>query len=192
MQPYIPDGAEDAEPIIPKVDKTKVVTGGILRDIRVVVGKENNRMGFAVLEDKFGTIEVALYGAVYENYKTLFAEDSFLVVKGFISESRDGYKINVRELVDPHTKPVNADNANLGQTQHGAITLWLKMDTKNQQVYQQVLTVLQGYEGDIPVKFRIDNKNFAMETTVRKCNGIIYELEALLGEGNAKFVEKQS
>ena len=40
-------------------------------------------------------IEVALYGATYEKYKTLFAADSFVVIKGSVAESRDGYKINV-------------------------------------------------------------------------------------------------
>ena len=184
---YVPDDSEDGEAVRPKVEKKFVTTGGILRDIRVVVGKDNQRMAFGVLEDKYDSIEVSLYGAVYEKFKTLFAEDSFVVVKGTVTESRDAYKINVREIINPHADDKKFEEA----VEHKPdVTLWLKMDERDDEKYEKVRNALNGYEGDIPVKFKIEGKVYLLETQVRRCPGIEYELAGILGEKNVIFFEK--
>ena len=186
---YVPDGSEDGELVRPEVSKRFVTTGGILRDIRVAVGRDNQRMAFGVLEDKYDTIEVSLYGPTYEKYKNLFAEDAFLVVKGTITESRDAYKINVRELINPRSDNGKPPEVQVEQPTKN-ITLWLKMDERDDEKYARVITALKNYEGEIPVKFRIEGKTYELETKVRQCHGIEYELEGILGEKNVKFFEK--
>ena len=186
---YVPDGSEDGELVRPKVDKRFVTTGGILRDIRVAVGRDNQRMAFGVLEDKYDTIELSLYGATYEKYKNLIAEDAFVVVKGTLAESRDAYKINVRELINPRSDSSNL--AEIRETQPTQnVTLWLKMDERDDEKYGKVRDTLQLYEGDIPVKIKIEGKPYIMETKVRRCPGIEYELQGILGEKNVIFFEK--
>lgn len=185
---YVPDGSEDGEKIRPQVDKKFVTTGGILRDLRVVVGKDNQRMAFGVLEDKYDTIEVALYGPTYEKYKTLFAEDAFVVVNGSLSESRDAYKITIRELINPRSEENVSREVKQERVEN--VTLWLKMDERDEEKYSKVVDVLQQYEGDLPVKFKIEGKVYALETKVRKCPGIEYELAGILGEKNVIFFEK--
>ena len=185
---YVPDGSEDGEPVRPKVEKRFVVTGGILRDIRVAVGKDNQRLAFGVLEDKYDTIEVGLYGATYEKYKTLFAEDSFVVVKGSLTESRDAYKINVRELINPRNTETDTVVEEERATKN--ITLWLKMDERDDDKYGKAIAALKNYEGDIPVKFRIEGKTYELETRIRQCPGIEYELSGILGDKNVIFFEK--
>ena len=184
---YVPDGSEDGELVRPKVDKRFVTTGGILRDIRVTVGKDNQRLAFGVLEDKYDTIEVGLYGATYEKYKTLFAEDSFVVLKGNIAESRDAYKINVRELINPRSE---ANTAVTEERSAKNVTLWLRMDERDEEKYAKTIEKLQNYEGEIPVKFRIEGKTYELETKVRQCPGIEYELGGILGDKNVIFFEK--
>ena len=185
---YVPEGSEDGEPVRPKVDKKFVTTGGILRNIRVTVGKDNQRLAFGVLEDKFDTIEVGLYGATYEKYKTLFAEDAFVVVRGSLSESRDAYKINVRERINPRSE-IEQKEAQRTETARN-VTLWLKMEERDEEKYAQVVDALQRYEGDIPVKFKIEGVPYKLETCVRNCPGIVYELAGILGEKNVIFFEK--
>lgn len=184
---YVPDGSEDGEPVRPVVAKRFVTTGGILHDIRVVVGKDNNRMAFGVLEDKYDSIEVSLYGVSYEKYKTLFADDAFVVVKGSLGEARDGYKINVREVINPKTEQKAEQTAADPQT---GVTLWLRMDSRDDDQYNSVLNALRQYEGEIPVKLKMEGKVYALETKVRRCTGIEYELQLLLGEKNVVFFEK--
>ena len=186
---YVPDGSEDGELVRPKVDKRFVTTGGILRDIRVAVGRDNQRMAFGVLEDKYDTIEISLYGATYEKYKNLFAEDSFVVVKGMLAESREAYKINVREIINPRSKENKVPEHKEDQPTKN-VTLWLKMDERDDEKYGKVRDILQLYEGEIPVKIKIEGKPYIMETKVRKCPGIEYELAGILGEKNVIFFEK--
>ena len=172
----------------PDVAKRFVTTGGILREIRVVVGKENNRMGFAVLEDKYDSIEIALYGATYEKFKTLFAADSFVVIKGMIAESRDGYKLNVRELINPHAE--NKQRNEVVEAPKSNVTLWLKMDVRDDDKYSRLLEKLHDYEGDVPVKIKLENKTYLLPNKVRRCSGIEYELAEILGDKNVVFVER--
>jgi len=180
---------EETDYVRPEVAKRFVTTGGILRDIRIVVGKENTRMGFGVLEDKYDSIEVALYGSTYEKYKTLFAADSFVVIKGTIAESRDGYKINVRELVNPRADEKEQSNKD-EKNETVKVTLCLKMDVRDETKYNSVLEKLHDYEGDIPVKIKIEDKTYALPNTVRRCSGIEYELAEILGDKNVVFVER--
>ncbi len=189
VMPYVPDDSDSDEKVYPVVGKKFVTTGGILRGIRVVIGNDNKKMGFATLEDKFSTIEVAIYSPAYDKYKTLFAEDSFIVVKGTLGEARDGYKITLREIIDPHSK--QAEEA--GQQQQVAqtnVTLWLKMDKRSDETYDKVVGILKQYSGDVPVKFKIEGKTFASQRSVRRCAGVEYELGLLLGEKNVVFFEK--
>ena len=183
------DDEESGAYIRPTVEKRFVTTGGILRDIRVAVGRDSQRMAFGVLEDKYDTIEVSLYGATYEKYKNLFAEDSFVVVKGMLADSRDSYKINVRELINPTSEENKARIVQDEQPTRN-ITLWLKMDERDDEKYGKVRDILQTYEGDIPVKIKIEGKPYALETKVRQCPGIEYELQGILGEKNVIFFEK--
>ena len=186
----VPVENEDGETtyVRPEVAKRLGAKGGILREIRVVVGKENNRMGFAVLEDKFDTIEVALYGATYEKYKTLFAADSFVVIKGTVAESRDGYKINVRELINPRTE--NKEQSQTVDAPTTKVTLCLKMDVRDEDKYNKLLDKLHDYEGDVPVKIKLEGKTYVLPNKVRRCSGIEYELADILGEKNVIFVER--
>ncbi len=188
VMPYVPDDSETGEKIYPTVEKRNVITGGILRSIRIVIGNENRKMGFAVLEDKYSSIEVAMFYPFYEKYKTLFAEDSFVVVKGTLGENREGYKITLKEIIDPHAKEEVVQPIVQKETKSSA-TLWLKMENRDDEKYEKVVKILREYEGDIPVKFYIENKRYTVERQVRKCDGLIYQLSILLGSENVKLVE---
>ena len=187
--PY-PSDDNSEEMITPVVNKRFVTTGGILRDIRVVVGKDNNRMAFGVLEDKFGTIEVALYAQGYEKFKNLFAADAFVVIKGSLGESREGYKITIREIIAPKTDKTEEQQQAYQQEEVRNVTLWLKMEKRNDETFNSVVELLQQYPGNVPVRIKIEGKALALESQVRQCSGLEYELGLLLGDSNVIFFEK--
>ena len=174
--------------IVPVVEKRFVVAGGILHEVRVVKGKDNKMMAFGVLEDPYGSIEVGIYGDQYEKYKTLFVEDAFVVVKGNLSEGREGYKIGIREVVNP--KNISEKDYQQKESEPEKPVLWLKMDVRNDDVFDKIQAILSGYAGDLVVKLKMQGKVYNLKTTVRECPGILYELEQLLGEGNAVFFTK--
>lgn len=173
-----------------RTTERNVVTGGILHGIRIVIGNDGKKMGFGTMEDKVYSVEVAIYGAIYEKYKTLFVEDSFVVLKGKLSESRDSYKITIREIIDVNGDRQTEKPAELADRAKPNVTLWLRMDERDDATYEQVLNILRQYEGDLPVKFKIEGKPFAIERRVRRCAGVEYELSQLLGENNVVFFEK--
>lgn len=171
-----------------KLERRKCTAGGILHDLRVMTGKDNNKMAFGVLEDKFDTIEVAMYGRSYEDNKALFAEDAFLIVKGTITESRDSYKINISKLINPKSdKELIAQNE-LEETT--VTTLWIKLASKDADLFDKATAIIQQYEGNCSVMALIEGKPYALKSKVRQCNGVEYELAQLLGASNVKFVTK--
>jgi DNA polymerase III alpha subunit len=149
-------------------------------------------MGFAVLEDKYDSIEVSIYSATYERYKDKFVTDAFVVIKGGLSEAREGYKIVIREIIDPNSEENQKKAvAELAQTQPKTnVTLWLKMEERSDKVFAKVLDVLDQYPGDIPVKIKIEGKAYTLDQKVRRCSAIEYELAGLLGEKCVVFFEK--
>ena len=173
--------------IVPVVERKFVTTGGILHDVRVVKGKDNRMMAFGVLEDYNATIEVGIYSDFYEKYKALFVEDAFVVIKGNLSEGREGYKISVREVINPKST-VNAVEQE--ESAEEKPVLWLKMDTRDDDLFDKIQSVLDGYTGENAVKLKMAGKVYNLKTTVRECPGVIYELEQLLGSGNAVFFRK--
>ncbi len=183
----VAESDEEDELFRPTVNKRFVTTGGILHDIRVVVGRDNQRMAFGTLEDMWGTIEVSVFGAVYEKCKEMLAEDAFLVVRGNVTDAREGYKINVRELINPHSEDAMKNRP--APPEHN-IVLWLKMDERDDEKYSRVLETLLRYEGEIPVRIKIEGKPYRMDTCVRNCPGIVYELGGILGDSNVIFFEK--
>jgi DNA polymerase-3 subunit alpha len=172
------------------VNKRAVTAGGILREVRVVKGREGGMMGFAKLEDKYGLVEVAAYGSVFEKYKTLFAEDAFLIIKGQLTDGRDNYKINIREIINPQANATPEQPAKITNPDQPA--LCLKMEHHDDVKYGEVMAVIRQYKGDLAVKLKIAGKLYQVPETVRECNGIQYELSALLGEENVLFYTKKA
>ena len=64
------------------------------------------------------------------------------------------------------------------------------MDERDDVKFEQVIGVLKQYEGNIPVKIKLEGKVFAMDGCVRQCTGLQYELNLILGEKNVVFFEK--
>ena len=48
--------------------------------------------------------------------------------------------------------------------------------------------ILQGYPGDILVYVIKEGKKYKMNYNIRKCNGLISELQSILDESEFKFI----
>ena len=58
-----------------------------------------------------------------------------------------------------------------------------KIDEKLDKIYQ----VIADYPGELDVYLKMEGKRFMLNGKVRQCNGVKYELDRLLGEGNVVF-----
>lgn len=78
--------------------KLEARVAGLVIDIRTRQTKQGKTMGFAILDDRTGRIEIAAYRDTYENYRDIFARDNLLVAQGALSV--DDFSGNLRLVVD--------------------------------------------------------------------------------------------
>jgi DNA polymerase-3 subunit alpha len=67
---------------------TETVIGGIVEEARDVLTKGNERMVFMKLTDFSGTIEVAVFPRVYNEFKDFVKSDACIAVKGKVSKRK--------------------------------------------------------------------------------------------------------
>jgi DNA polymerase-3 subunit alpha len=58
---------------------------GLVVDIRTRQTRQGKTMGFAVIDDRTGRLEIAAYSDVYDKYRAIFARDNLLIAEGSIS-----------------------------------------------------------------------------------------------------------
>lgn len=67
---------------------TETVIGGIVEEARDVLTKSNERMVFMKLTDFSGTIEVAVFPRVYNEFKDFVKSDACIAIKGKVSKRK--------------------------------------------------------------------------------------------------------
>ncbi|MDN3518396.1 DNA polymerase III subunit alpha [Aquisalimonas lutea] len=79
-----------------------VVTAGLVMSLRVRNTQSGNKMGFLVLDDRTGRIEVNLFTEAYRKYGALLGKDKLLVVEGALGydDFSDAWRINADKVYD--------------------------------------------------------------------------------------------
>jgi len=65
--------------------KVEARVAGLVLEIRTRQTKKGTTMGFAVLDDRTGRLEVAAFSNTYEQYRDVFVKDALLVVEGGVA-----------------------------------------------------------------------------------------------------------
>ena len=79
---------------------------GIIKSIKEIITRKNRKMGFGILEDYNGSIELVIFSDAYEKYKELLCEDNIVLIKGRLDNSRDSdLKFIVNEIKSPEGLP---------------------------------------------------------------------------------------
>ena len=75
---------------------------GLVVEVRTRQTKQGKTMGFAILDDKTGRLECAVFGEVYDKYKGLFTRDNLLIAEGAlgIDNFSGGLRLTVEKLYD--------------------------------------------------------------------------------------------
>ncbi|MSR87583.1 MAG: DNA polymerase III subunit alpha [Candidatus Zambryskibacteria bacterium] len=69
-------------------ENTEVVIGGIVEEARAVTTKNNEQMVFMKLADFSGSIEVAIFPRVYNEFKEFIKPDTCIAIKGKVSKRK--------------------------------------------------------------------------------------------------------
>ncbi len=180
---YDSDDSEENETIEP-VDETKVVDGqfvtggGIIKSIKKIMTRSGN-MAILTIEDIDGTFETMLFPKLFTRYKNIVVEDNLVTIKGRIS-IRDGKTPCV--VADA----VYAWERNEEKEFKKERKVYLRFDTKNADVHENVKKIAASYPGEsaIIIKCASTGSVFSFNIKVEINNYLTNELIGLLGEDN--------
>lgn len=165
-----------------------VYLGGIVSSFRRVTTKSNRDMGVFVLEDLYGSVECVMFPKVYDRFRQIVAVDEVVAVTG---------KLQIREGDPPSVSVDRVEKHEMGEARTEAVSepskktcLALRISEENEPNFEEILDILGGYEGDIPVFIARGGKKFRAGSGVRRCAGLQNELMAFLNEKEIVFFEK--
>ena len=77
-------------------DKSHVILGGVVTNIKKKTTKNGNAMAYFSLEDLFGTVEVVVFPKIFEECKEVLTNESIVIVEGRL----DAMEVNIKLLAE--------------------------------------------------------------------------------------------
>ncbi len=94
LDQYVDYFAEQTTPLgtITKAnDNNKVIVGGLISSLRIIVTKSGSKMAFVAMEDKTGDTEIIVFPSVYQQIGEYLKQDIAIRVEGTVNcRDRDG------------------------------------------------------------------------------------------------------
>ncbi len=181
----------EKDKIIDSFDNKRVMIFGMLNNVKTLITKKNQTMATARVEDLYGGLEITVFPKTYAANKEKLIEDEVVVVEGRLSLKEEKPKLLVEKI---KLWENNADNALQNEIPFTQVVnpykkLYINLEDENK--YDEIANILKSYVGDISVIIVFNKSRKKAPYLVRDTYGLMYELNALLGESNAKFVEKK-
>ena len=163
-----------------------VILGGVIVSKKEKLTRNKELMAFITVEDMYGSIDVTVFPRTYEKYKGILFEENIILVKGNISQERDGTAtINCRDLYE-------LDDARLKKKVQ---KLYLKIDDDiESERMKPLLALLNYFNGNTPVYIYKEGDTTAKKLSNNYSVGIndllMDELKQKLGDDNVKLIIK--
>jgi DNA polymerase-3 subunit alpha len=174
-----------------KPDGAWVTVGGIVAACKKIRTKSGTQMMFATLDDVEGQVEMLVFKADEAQSAEVIVPDAIVVVRGRIDHKERGEtKLVVQEAerFEPNGEEIARASAAASAP---AEPLKLKTDTATLEspgFFDDLKAVLEHHRGEAPVFLTIVDSEggtremrFGDEFRVRHCNGLLAELEPVLG-----------
>lgn len=81
-------------------DDENVILGGVIRDYKKIITKNNSIMSILDLEDKYFSIRCVVFPKIYEKFSYLINSDNIVIIKGVLKRDDDEVKVLVNDIVD--------------------------------------------------------------------------------------------
>ncbi|MGN0453251.1 MAG: DNA polymerase III subunit alpha [Ruminococcus sp.] len=196
-------------------DNSKVRVVCIVSKYRTQLTKSNQMMAFLTVEDRTGSMELVVFPKVLSQFGSLLYEGSVVSVSGTLSLREDEEaKILVNEVqrVEKSSKQNNAsspmrDSEPLSQVNpqryvqdasnrveeniEKAISLYLKVDSREGRLFKRAQNLVSVFEGSTPVFFYLEEEKKLLKAPrslwVELNSILVSELKNQLGEDNVKL-----
>ena len=162
-----------------------VVMGGIITEFKRLATKSGQTMAFVKLEDINGQIEVICFPKVYDKAHDVLKEEQIVKVSGKVQTKDNVAQIiaeSVEKLEIKEEKPKNLDQEYMG----------IIIPDEKADKLDDILDVLESYQGEIPVIIALKGKKYSANCAVRKCEGLVSELRNFVNQQDIIFFRKKS
>lgn len=189
------NGTDDIErrELAKQFDRKKVTLGCMIQSFKRSVTKSGKTMGFGRVEDIYASIDIVLFPAVFERHKELLEKDNIILIEGTL-EIGDRTQINVQSLrswsSSEDDKEKVKEQPKKTET-NPASRLYVNFSELSDDEIGGVLRTLESYRGDCPAYGQRNGKLLDTNIKVAVTNQLIWELSAIVGEKNVKYVEKK-
>ncbi len=187
-------------------DNRRVQIVAVVSKFRTQLTKQNQMMAFMTVEDRSGSMELIVFPKVLNELNPLFYAGSVLSVSGTLSlrededpkilvnsaervekhESRDSQKVKL-----PTYDSVSSESDATELKEKTVAGLYLKVDTRGSELFEQARNLVSIFEGDIPVYFYLNDDQKLLKAPralwVELNDVLLRELKNRLGEDNVKL-----
>lgn len=160
----------------------QVVMGGIISEFKRMSTKSGTTMAFVKVEDIYGAIEIVVFPKIFDKARTALNAEELVKVSGRIQ-----IKDNVAQIIADNVEKLEIKE----EVAHEPEKEFMGIIIENGVSTDEVLDILESYPGEIPAILAIEGKKYDSRCQVRKCEGLLSELKALLPEKNIIFFRKK-
>ncbi len=176
-------------------DRKYVKIAAVVTSITVKNTRQNDRMAFVTVEDRYAEIECIFFSARYSNFMHLLRKDNALLIEGSLSVRDDeAPKIivsSVSELIEnahfklPEKKPASEAKPQM-QASSEPEKIYLRVKNMECREYKKALNLVDIFEGTTRVIFynMESGKYIAYSKGIGITNSVLSELYDILGKEN--------
>ncbi len=170
-------------------DGMHITMAGIIGSFRRTTTKRTGAfMAFISLEDVYGTLECICFPAVYEKIKPFIGNDKIVKVSGKLElDSEKGATCIVDDITEIDIS--ETDNSEVSENNKKEAVLWLNAGNLNDEMFEELISVISNYTGNTECKIVRGNKRYKMPDGINYCKGLLAELYSILEQKDVKYVE---
>ncbi|MDA8140745.1 MAG: DNA polymerase III subunit alpha [Desulfobacteraceae bacterium] len=160
-------------------DGQQVHVGGLVKTVKTILTKKNERMAFISIEDMQGTVEVVVFSSVFNDCVHLMAEDQPVLVFGKVQKDENAAKILAERIVllDQADEHWNVEAHFL-----------VDADKTNEGALEQLFQVFKKHPGAIPAYIELKLPEGEVVTVIEVCGEHgIHPTQAMASEVNGLF-----
>ena len=169
-------------------DDQIVSIAGVVQSIKMKTTRNNSMMAYVTVEDDTAAIEMLAFSNVLNQYGGYLKENSPVVITGRLSirdEKEPQIVVNrARPMSDfANQEPIPEPEEPKQNRVHQG-TLYLRLPTEDQKLYQKIKAILNMFPGDSTVVLYFADTKQRRGTTCDLDLRMLRELENLLGNEN--------
>ncbi len=170
-------------------DGMYITMAGVVSSYRRTTTKRTNAfMAFFNLEDVYGSMPCVCFPTVYEKAKAYISNDKIIKIRGKLDlDLERGMSVIVDEVFEILPEGEKSEKA----AQKASETLWLNAGNLSDSAFDELVTVLGNYPGELECKIVRGDKKYKYPAGVNYCRGLLAELYSLLEQKDVKYVERK-